>query len=44
MLPIIYGKENYTVGEGIRVIVEPKSVGVKRDKFDNKKIPKIETA
>ena len=44
MLPISYGKENYTVGGIIRVTVEAKSEGVKRDFFDNKKIPKIGTS
>lgn len=41
MLPISYGKENYTVVGVIRVIVEAKSEGVKRDYIGNKKIPKI---
>jgi len=31
LLPISYGKENYTVGGVIRVIVELKSEGEKRD-------------
>jgi len=38
---ISYGKENYTVGGVIRVIVEAKSESVKRDYFYNKEIPKI---
>jgi len=44
LLIISYGKENYTVGGVIRVIVEPRSEGEKRDYFDNNKIPKIRTS
>jgi hypothetical protein len=45
LLPISYGKENYTLVDIIRVIVAAKSASVKRDYFDNKKKkPKIGTS
>ena len=44
MLPISYGKENYSVCDVTRIVVAAKSEIVKSGYFDNKKIPKIRTS